>query len=127
MRLINYPKVSSCPKGEKLITWNAKGLQGAAGPQGAQGPKGDPGPKGDQGPAGPADWNAIQNKPAGFADGVDNGDTTRSFIAQTTGVLTAPANTTLTIDYPVDLDVKVTPLPASDGAILQHGYPPGLR
>jgi hypothetical protein len=57
VRLINYPKVSTCPKGQKLINWNAKGPQGPAGPVG---------------PAGPADWNAIGNKPAGFADGVDN-------------------------------------------------------
>ena len=34
VRLINFPKVSTCPKGEKLITWNAKGPQGPAGPQG---------------------------------------------------------------------------------------------
>jgi hypothetical protein len=30
------------------------------------------GAQGPQGPAGPADWNAIPNKPAGFADGVDD-------------------------------------------------------
>jgi len=66
VRLINYPKVSSCPQGQKLISWNAKGPAGPAGAQGA------PGPQGPQGPAGPADWNAIPNKPAGFADGVDN-------------------------------------------------------
>ena len=34
VKLINYPKVSTCPKGEKLINWNAKG---PAGPQGAPG------------------------------------------------------------------------------------------
>ena len=66
VRLINYPKVSTCPKGQKLINWSAKGPQGPAGPQGAAGPQGP------QGPAGPADWNAIPNKPAGFADGADN-------------------------------------------------------
>ena len=60
VRLINYPKVKTCPAGQKLIKWSAKGPAGAAGPQGPQGP------------AGPADWNAIPNKPAGFADGVDN-------------------------------------------------------
>lgn len=49
VRMINHPKVSTCPKGEKLISWNAKG---PAGPQGAQGPKGDQGPQGPQGPAG---------------------------------------------------------------------------
>ena len=58
VRLINYPKVKNCKSGEKLIKWSA---QGPAGPVGPQGPG-----------AGPADWNAIGNKPAGFADGVDN-------------------------------------------------------
>jgi hypothetical protein len=56
MEVINYPKVK-CAKGTQLIKWSQ---QGPAGPQGVQGPKGDPGP---------ADWNAIANKPAGFADG----------------------------------------------------------
>ena len=60
VRLINYPKVKTCKAGQKLIKWSARG---PAGPVGATGPVG---------PAGPADWNAIGNKPAGFADGVDN-------------------------------------------------------
>jgi hypothetical protein len=60
VRLINYPKVNSCPAGEKLIKWSATG------------PAGPVGPVGPVGPAGPADWNAIPNKPASFADGVDN-------------------------------------------------------
>jgi hypothetical protein len=51
VRLINFPKVSTCPQGEKLIVWNAKGPQGPAGPVGAQG---GTGPEGPQGPAGPA-------------------------------------------------------------------------
>ena len=70
VKLINYPKVSTCPKGEKLINWNAKG---PAGPQGAQGP------------AGPADWNAIPNKPAGFADGVDDAGVTGLAITRVNG------------------------------------------
>jgi hypothetical protein len=49
VRLINYPKVGTCPAGEKLINWNAKG---PAGPQGVQGPKGDQGAQGAQGAAG---------------------------------------------------------------------------
>ena len=83
MRLINYPKVSTCPTGEKLIKWNAKGPAGPAGAQGVQGPKGDQGPAGASGssnwgdiankPADLADgqigWGEIVNKPAGFADG----------------------------------------------------------
>ena len=65
VRVINYPKVT-CAKGQRLISWNAKGPAGA---QGAQGPQGV---QGAQGPAGPADWDAIPNKPAGFADGKDD-------------------------------------------------------
>ena len=55
VRLINFPKVSTCPKGEKLISWNAKGPAGAAGAQGAQGAPGAPGAQGAQGaqPASP--------------------------------------------------------------------------
>ena len=60
VKLINYPKVKTCKAGEKLIKWSAKGPQGPVGPVGPAGP------------AGPADWNAIGNKPAGFADGVDD-------------------------------------------------------
>lgn len=60
IRVINYPKVK-CVKGERLIRWSQ---QGPAGPQG---------PQGAQGPAGASDWNAIPNKPAGFADAVDDG------------------------------------------------------
>jgi hypothetical protein len=59
VRLINYPRVK-CARGERLIKWNQQGPEGPAGPVG---PKGDPGP---------ADWNAIPNKPAGFADGADD-------------------------------------------------------
>ena len=51
VKLINYPKVSTCAKGEKLINWSAQGPQGPQGPAGAQGPAG---PAGAQGPAGPA-------------------------------------------------------------------------
>jgi hypothetical protein len=87
VKLINYPKVSTCPKGEKLISWNAKG------PVGPVGPVGRVGPKGDQGPAGPADWNAIPNKPAGFADGADNEGVTavkiKSVTSTTPAIVTA--------------------------------------
>ncbi len=48
--------------------------------------------KGDQGPAGPADWNAIPNKPAGFADGVDNeGVTAVKIKTVTSGLVTVTA------------------------------------
>jgi hypothetical protein len=75
IKVINYPKVK-CAKGTTLIKWSQ---QGPAGPTGATGATG---PKGDQGPAGPADWNAIANKPAGFADGVDNVGVT-GYVTQT--------------------------------------------
>jgi hypothetical protein len=89
VKLINYPKVSTCPKGEQLISWNAKGPQGPAGPVG---PKGDQGPKGDPGPA---DWNAIANKPAGFADGADNEGVTAvkiKTVTSTTPAIVAAGN-----------------------------------
>ena len=60
IKVINYPK-KECAKGQRLIKWSQQG------PSGPQGP---------QGPAGPADWNAIPNKPAGFADGVDDAGVT---------------------------------------------------
>jgi hypothetical protein len=69
VKLINFPKVSTCPKGERLITWNAKGPAGPAGPQGAEGAQG---PQGPQGPSGSSHWGDIADKPAGFADGVDD-------------------------------------------------------
>ena len=43
VRLINYPKVNTCPKGQKLISWNQAG---PAGPVGARGPQGPVGPAG---------------------------------------------------------------------------------
>ena len=86
VRLINYPKVSTCPAGQKLIKWSAKGPQGPAGPQG---------PKGDQGPAGASgssNWGDIANKPAGFADGVDNDGVTAVKVKTVTP--TTPATVT---------------------------------
>jgi len=80
VRLINHPKVT-CPSGQELISWNAKGpagaqgAQGAQGPQGAEGAQGAQGLKGDQGPTGPSGsskWGDIANIPAGFKDGVDD-------------------------------------------------------
>jgi hypothetical protein len=52
MRVIDYPKVSKCPQGQKLIDWGRTGPQGPAGPGGGQGPGGPQGlggPQGDQG------------------------------------------------------------------------------
>ena len=98
VKLINFPKVSTCPAGEKLISWNAKG---PAGPQGAQGPQG---PQGGQGPAGPADWNAIPNKPAGFADGVDDDGVTavkiRTVTSPTPGTIASGGGGFDTADCP---------------------------
>jgi hypothetical protein len=59
VRIINYPKVSTCPTGQKLISWNAQGPQGAAGPAGPAGPAGAQGPQGLQGPAGTAGITKI--------------------------------------------------------------------
>ena len=53
VRLINFPKVDTCPKGQKLIDWKRTGPQGAAGAAGAQGPQGVPGAQGAPGPQGP--------------------------------------------------------------------------
>ena len=46
VRVINYPKVSTCAKGRKLIAWNQIGPQGPQGAQGAQGAEGPSGPAG---------------------------------------------------------------------------------
>ena len=40
VRMINYPKVDTCPKGQRLISWNGAGPQGQQGPAGPQGPPG---------------------------------------------------------------------------------------
>jgi hypothetical protein len=51
---------TTCPAGEKLIAWNAKGPKGDKGEKGdkgdtgAEGPAGPPGPPGPAGPEGPA-------------------------------------------------------------------------
>ena len=52
------------------------GAGGCAGPQGVQGA---------QGPAGPSHWNAIPNKPAGFADGVDDAGVTSVKLTRVVG------------------------------------------
>ena len=87
VKVINYPKVQ-CATGTRLIKWNTKGPAGPQGSQGAQGALGPQGPKGDQGPAGPADWNAISNRPAGFADGVDDQGVTGLTITRVQGPYT---------------------------------------
>ena len=108
LRLINYPKVKTCPAGQKLIKWSATGPQGPLGPQGAQGPQG---PKGDPGPA---DWNAIGNKPPGFADGVD--DIGPSYTSEVDWTLNWPAGyqSPLDVSHPAGVDVLVSLIPAAD-------------
>jgi len=62
VKLINYPKVSTCPQGEKLFSWNAQGPTGPTGltgPAGPAGPQGLQGLQGLQGPAGPAGITKI--------------------------------------------------------------------
>jgi Collagen triple helix repeat (20 copies) len=50
---LNYPTVKTCPSGETMVSWNAKGPQGAIGPQGLQGVQGATGPQGKTGAQGP--------------------------------------------------------------------------
>jgi len=65
VRVINYPKVSGCPRGQRLIDWGRTGPQGPAGAAGAQGAQGAAGAEGQagaagaQGPAGPAGITSI--------------------------------------------------------------------
>ena len=77
---------TSCPGGEKLISWNQKGAKGAtgpkgdtgtagpAGPAGATGPVGPAGPKGDQGDPGPGGGSDSVAKFAPVDDSVAVGD-----------------------------------------------------
>jgi hypothetical protein len=62
VKLVNFPKVSTCPKGQRLIDWGRtgpQGPQGVQGSQGVQGAEGAAGPAGAQGPAGPAGTAGI--------------------------------------------------------------------
>jgi len=119
VRLINYPKVSTCLQGERLILWNAKGPQGPAGPAGPQGPTGDRGPTGADGPQGPAgasgssNWGDIANKPAGFADGVDDvGDVGyQSFIIVTDSVAQGTEGNWVSFDWPRSVFVQFQVVP----------------
>jgi hypothetical protein len=120
VKLINYPKVSTCPAGEKLISWNAKGPQGPAGPQGltgADGPQGLRGPQGEQGPQGPAgasgssNWGDIANKPNGFADGSDDVGYV-STVQPDTYVASLGLLVSIKVDHPVGTDVDLTIIPA---------------
>ena len=83
VKLINYPKVSTCAKGEKLINWSAQGPQGPAGAQGPQGPAGAQGPAGPAGAAGITKINLTQ-VPGSFDLAATIGDTNN-------GVVTCPA------------------------------------
>jgi hypothetical protein len=120
VRLVNYPKVK-CATGERFIKWSQQGPTGPAGAQGVQGPEGYPGPKGDPGPAGvsgSSNWGDIVNKPAGFADGVDD--------VGKPGYVSATQPTTYTVgaignglpgeayvfaDVPIGTDVELTIIP----------------
>ncbi len=97
VRLINYPKVKTCKAGEKLINWNARGPAG---------------------PVGPADWNAIPNKPAGFTDGVD--DVGYVSLTQPTAYPIAGSGLAYaTVDTPIGTDVELTIIPMNAGDILE--------
>ena len=78
----------SAPRAPASSSGTPKARPDLQGPQGVEGPKGDQGPKEDQGPAGPADWNAISNRPAGFADGVDDQGVTGLTITRIQGPYT---------------------------------------
>jgi hypothetical protein len=112
VKLINYPKVSICPQGQKLINWNAKGPAGPAGPVG---PKGDPGPAGA---SGSGNWGDIANKPAGFADGVDDVGKPGYISATQPATYTVPGagnglpgETYVFADVPIGTDVELTIIP----------------
>jgi len=49
VKLINYPKVNTCPKGQRLIDWGRTGPQGPQGPEGGTGVQGGQGAQGTQG------------------------------------------------------------------------------
>ena len=73
------------------------------------GPQG-PGTPGTQGPAGPADWNAIPNKPAGFADGVDNVGYVSTTYPDVHSLLGGDYTWVL-VEIPVGTDVELTLIP----------------
>ena len=110
VKLINYPKVSTCQEGEKLISWNAKGPHGPAGPQGPQGAQG---PQGPAGASGSSNWGDIANKPAGFADGVDdigNGGY-QSTIIVTDSVAQGTEGSWVSFDWPRSVFVQFQVVP----------------
>jgi hypothetical protein len=108
VRLINYPRVKTCPNGQKLIDWNARGPQGRAGSAGPAGASGS------------SSWNDIGNKPAGFADGVDDiGPTYSSSIIFTTTSPLAYQNTAVVeVTLPGNIDYQITLIPTNPGAYL---------
>ena len=110
VKLINYPKVKTCAKGEKLIKWNA---QGPAGPAGPQGPKGDPGTSGS------SNWGDIKDKPAGFADGVDNVGATGyySYMYGPGLDLDPDESTWFTVTAPSSVDLEADFIPTVGGDI----------
>jgi len=111
VRIINYPKVK-CAKGQRLIRWNAKGQAGAQGAQGVQGP------------AGPADWNAIGNKPAGFADGVDDVGYVSATQPGTYSAGLGGGPVAILVDHPVGTDValEVIPEPGTNLEVAEEFY-----
>jgi hypothetical protein len=96
--LINYPK-EKCATGERLIHWSQQGPAGPAGPQGVQGQ------------AGPADWNAIPNKPAGFADGVDDVGGPGYVSVTQAAEYPIAGLAYATVDTPVGTDVELVIIP----------------
>lgn len=60
-------------------------------------------------------WGGIKNIPAGFADGVDDGDTTTSYIAATSQLVPVGSTVALIVSYPVNQDIEVSAIPEGAG------------
>ncbi len=60
-------------------------------------------------------WNELQGIPAGFADGVDAGDTMTSYVAATSSLTSVGHTTSFVVNYPVTLDLEVSVFPEGGG------------
>ena len=60
-------------------------------------------------------WSELQGIPAGFADGVDAGDTTTSYIATESPNIAVGGSVTLLVTYPVTQDLEISVIPQGGG------------
>ena len=60
-------------------------------------------------------WSELQGIPAGFADGVDNVDTTTSYIATESPDIAVGASVTLIVTYPATQDLAISVIPQGGG------------